>query len=60
MLVLYIFINIYNTILYSPQIQKTVICHNCHLSLSRQKAYTVNCEVKNLAVWKKMITFARR
>ena len=25
------------------------VCKNC-----------VNCEVKNLAVWKKMITFARR
>ena len=32
--VLYIFINIYNTILYSSQIQKTVICHNCHECMS--------------------------
>ena len=62
--VLYIFINIYNTILYSPQIQKTVICHNCHeCSTSRFFCRTDPTNLTDfcgivLVVWERLCTFA--
>ena len=61
--VLYIFINIYNTILYSPQIQKTVICHNCHESTGSFFCRTDPTNLTDfcgivLAVWERLRTFA--
>ena len=55
--VLYIFINIYNTILYSPQIQKTVICHLSSAESTIRRIRAENRSKSKGKIWRRAEKF---